>query len=184
MCIASAILTASLSLTGTAHSQSAFAPSAVFSQIGTGEDTQVVTFGLAWDWSRPWSVAGGELGGYWELSASGWSYPSTGGRGTAWLAQVGVVPTFRFRPDSGQSPWFAELGIGASLMTNLYETNRKRFSTEFNFADHIAIGRNFGDGRRHEIALRLEHFSNAGIKHPNPGANFVEVRYTHRFPGL
>ncbi|RYG65377.1 acyloxyacyl hydrolase, partial [bacterium] len=28
-----------------------------------------------------------------------------------------------------------------------------------------------------EIALRIEHFSNASIQKPNPGQNFVQLRY-------
>ena len=28
-----------------------------------------------------------------------------------------------------------------------------------------------------------EHFSNAGIKHPKPGENFVQLRYAHHFDG-
>ena len=36
-------------------------------------------------------------------------------------------------------------------------------------------------GYRHELALRLQHFSNAGIKHPNPGENFVQLRYAQGF---
>lgn len=30
-------------------------------------------------------------------------------------------------------------------------------------------------------ALRLQHFSNASIRHPNPGENFVQLRYARRF---
>ena len=42
-------------------------------------------------------------------------------------------------------------------------------------------GRNFGARQEHELVLRVEHFSNAGIKHPNPGENFAQLRYTYRF---
>jgi hypothetical protein len=165
-----------------AAAQSSLAPSAVFVQAGTWIDTHELTAGLAWDWGRRWPLAGGQISGYWELSMSVWSYPSMDGRREAWLGQVGAVPTFRWRPADGASPWFAELGIGASLMTTVYETRRKRFSTSFNFADHIGVGRSFGAASEHELSLRIEHFSNAGIKHPNPGQNFVALRYTYRFP--
>ncbi len=47
--------------------------------------------------------------------------------------------------------------------------------------DHVGVGYAFGAARNDEIALRAEHFSNAGIKHPNPGQNFLELRYTHYF---
>ena len=39
----------------------------------------------------------------------------------------------------------------------------------------------FGARGEHEVSLRLQHFSNAGIKHPNPGETFVRLRYVRRF---
>lgn len=168
-------------LCNVASAQSPFAPSGVFIQAGTAGSTHGFTSGLTWNWNRQWDLAGGKLGGLWELSLSRWSYPTMDGRSEAWLGQVGVVPTFRYRPAEGSSPWFIEFGIGASLTTTVYETQRKRFSTSFNFADHIGIGRNFGDSGRHELSLRVEHFSNASIKRPNPGENFAQLRYSYGF---
>jgi hypothetical protein len=97
------------------------------------------------------------------------------------LLQVALIPVIRYRFDEGRSPWFAEGGIGATVTSNVYRSSDKHFSTAFNFGDHIGVGYAFGPARRDEIALRAEHFSNAGIKHPNPGQNFVELRYVHRF---
>jgi lipid A 3-O-deacylase len=156
-------------------------PSGAFVQLGSVRQTHTLTEGLTWNWGRGWTVGLFRLSGYWEASISEWSYPEMGDRKHAWLGQIGAIPVFRFRPDDGESPWFGELGVGATFTTNLYQTDRKRFSTTFNFGDHIAIGRNFGDRQEHEIALRVEHFSNAGIKHPNPGENFVQLRYSYSF---
>ena len=80
-----------------------------------------------------------------------------------------------------QSPWFLEAGVGLSLTSVLYQTQAKRFSTRFNFGTHLGLGRNFGTRGEHELSLRVEHFSNAGIRHPNPGENFVQLRYVYRF---
>ena len=33
----------------------------------------------------------------------------------------------------------------------------------------------------HELALRVQHYSNAGIRHPNPGENFVQLRGSFAF---
>lgn len=164
-----------------ALAQSSLIPSAGFVQAGTAQDTHQLTIGLTWDWNRRWDLWSGEITGYWEGSISQWSYPSAESRRTAWLAQVGAIPVFRYRPDAGASPWFFEAGVGVTFTTNVYETDRKRFSTSFNFGDHLAVGRNFGAHREHELALRFQHFSNAGIKHPNPGENFVQIRYLRRF---
>ncbi len=59
-------------------------------------------------------------------------------------------------------------GIGLTLMSRIYRTDDRRFATRFNFGDHLALGFDFGAQREHDLALRLEHFSNGGIKHPNP----------------
>jgi lipid A 3-O-deacylase len=31
------------------------------------------------------------------------------------------------------------------------------------------------------VSVRVQHVSNASIKKPNPGANFVRLRYLYRF---
>ena len=86
----------------------------------------------------------------------------------------------RFHSKS-QYPWFVEAGLGGYVSSKLYESRDKRFSTAFNFGTHIGVGYLFGEQLKNEISLRLEHHSNAGIKHPNPGDNFLQLRYARRF---
>ena len=159
-------------------------PDGVFVQLGAAADTYGASAGLYWNWGREFELGGARLTGYWEASVSQWSYPSSypssDVRRTAGLIQLGVIPVLRWRPASGSSPWFAEGGIGATLTTVAYQTDRKRFSTRFNFGDHLAFGRSFGPLSAHEISLRVEHFSNAGIRQPNPGENFVQIRYLYK----
>ena len=69
---------------------------------------------------------------------------------------------------------------GVNVLAPLYRSRDKRFSTAFNFGDHVGIGVQLGDDHGQELSLRLQHFSNAGIKDPNPGENFVQLRYTAR----
>ena len=161
------------------HSEAAdsTSPSAAFAQIGAAESTFGATVGLNWFWAQPIKMGRLNLRGYWEASLSEWSYPTESERRTAGLVQLGLIPVLRWQADGGASPWFAEAGIGATLTTAVYQTERKRFSTRFNFGDHLAVGRSFGPARAHELSVRLEHFSNAGIKQPNPGENFFQMRY-------
>ena len=155
-------------------------PSTLFLQAGTAGHARQLTAGLRWDWARQWRLGPGRLTGSNEGSVSAWSFRDDGGRSAAWLGQFGVIPVLRYRPSDGSSPWFVEGGVGVTLTTTLYQTQHKRFSTHFNFGDHVAAGRNFGPGRSHELALRIEHYSNAGIKRPNPGENFIQLRYAYR----
>jgi hypothetical protein len=61
------------------------------------------------------------------------------------------------------------------------EKRRSRFSTRFNFGDHLAVGLRFGPRGEHGVALRLQHFSNGGIEKPNPGEDFLQLRYLREF---
>ena len=167
---------------GFASAQSSLVPTGVFLQWGSAGSTHAASVGTWWGWGKEWALAGGTLSGYWEGSLSAWSYPGMDGRRTSWLGQLGLVPVFRYRPEGPWSKWFGELGIGLTLTTTVYETQGKRFSTSFNFGDHVAIGRSYGSSDQHELALRAQHFSNAGIRQPNPGLNFVQLRYSYTFP--
>jgi lipid A 3-O-deacylase len=161
--------------------QSALVPSSVFLQGGVAEEAQMAIIGATWDWSwyRDFSV--GRLGGYWEASIGRWNSDVDDQGGSAWVTQLGVTPVLRLYPHSWGGRWFVEGGIGFNFLQPIYRSASKRFSTAFNFGDHLAVGRRFGSGGRHEVALRFQHFSNAGIKAPNPGENFLQLRYSRYF---
>ena len=76
---------------------------------------------------------------------------------------------------------FAEAGIGISAMDKRFVTATKELSTSLNFVDVIGVGRSLGTVRPQELGLRIQHVSNAGIKSPNPGHNFVMLRYSASF---
>jgi lipid A 3-O-deacylase len=140
--------------------------------------TLSVTAGVTWRWTS--LTPRGDWSLWTEVFASHWSAKQAIGS-RASFTQIGVVPIVRYRFGEGRSPWFAEFGIGVSWMDRLYTTERKQFSTRFNFHDNIGIGRNFGANGEHELSVRLSHVSNAGIKQPNPGENFIQLRYAHSF---
>ena len=159
----------------------ALRPSSAFVQIGAASHTDMAIAGATWDWSWHKDLSFGRLGGYWEASFGRWNSHRAGQDGTAWVTQLGVTPVLRLYPTSWGGRWFVEAGIGANVLLPIYRSRSKRFSTAFNFGDHLAFGRRFGESGKHELALRLQHFSNAGIKEPNPGENFVQIRYSWRF---
>lgn len=152
----------------------------LFAEIGFAEgDTRSATLGVSWPWPQQWLKGHASLSGHWDAYLSHWRARSASVPGEhQGLTQVALVPVLRWRFDQGRSPWFVEGGIGVSLMDRRYHTPDKRFSTRFNFADHLALGRQFGTQRQHELAVRLQHVSNADIKKPNPGENFLQLRYS------
>lgn len=157
-------------------------PSTVFGQAGVGnQNTQAYALGATWDWAWRRQYRFASIGGYFEATFGRWVTDRYGDNGAAWMTQVGVTPVLRLRPSGPAADWFAEIGVGANFILPLFRSGDRRFSTEFNFGDHFALGRDFGKRDRHELALRVEHFSNAGINHPNPGENFTQLRYSYRF---
>lgn len=155
-------------------------PGGVFVQVGQGDHSmQAASVGLVWPWAWQRAAGSGQLGGYTEAYVSRWR--ATEPVGHRDFNHIGLLPMFRFRADAGRSPWFVEAGIGLTYMDRIFMTQDKQFSTHVNFADVVGVGRSFGDTRRHEVSLRLTHFSNAGMRHPNPGENIVRVRYAYLF---
>ncbi len=102
------------------------------------------------------------------------------GRKEAWVTQLSLVPTLRLSSVS-QRGWYAEVGSGPSLLMPVFRSQGRAFSTEFNFQSHFAVGYALGKRVEHDVGVRIEHFSNAGIREPNPGMNLVSMRYTRRF---
>jgi len=143
--------------------------------------TRSVTLGAIGPWTPRQSVQGGAVSFYWDLFVSQWRAPLPSGVDHRSYTQLGALAGWRYRFDEGASPWFVEAGIGGTVLNDLYQSPDRRFSTRFQFTEQLAFGRNFGTKGEHELSLRLQHFSNADIKKPNPGENFVRVRYLYRF---
>jgi lipid A 3-O-deacylase len=153
------------------------APTGVFVQAGVGDQsTDAYLAGLTWTLPWRYNFGFGSFGAYFGAAIGRW-HTNGPKESTAWPTQISATPTLRFSPRVA-SNWFAEIGVGANDIVPLFKSGHKRFSTEFNFGDHVGIGREFGPM---EVSLRVEHFSNAGISHPNPGENFVQLRYAYHF---
>lgn len=155
-------------------------PAGYFVQAGAADFAALEAgVGLTWPWAWKSSLLGTEVGGLTEGYIAHWDGRSRAGR--RGFTQVGLIPVFRFRLDQGRSPWFGEAGVGVSLTDQLFVSEVKQFTTTFNFVDVVGVGRNFGADGHQEIGLRLQHVSNAGIRVPNPGQNFLQLRYAARF---
>nr|WP_315228072.1 acyloxyacyl hydrolase [uncultured Albidiferax sp.] len=116
----------------------------------------------------------------WDVFLSHWKVDAPPGA-LSHFTQIGLVPMFRYRFDGGQSPWFVEAGVGISYLNEPYQTPHKSFSTQWNFSDHLGVGRSFGAQRRQELGLVLQHVSNASLRSPNPGETFLQLRYSYGF---
>jgi len=157
-------------------------PDTAYVQGGSGSDVASLTVGTVWNglWRHENNWGRWELG--LDLSLGRWhiSRDDIAANAHRNATQLGITPVIRLWMQ-GSERFFVEAGIGANWIFPIYRNGDREFSTTFNFGDHIGAGWRFGDAGQHEVTLRLQHLSNAGIKHPNPGENFVQLRYARRF---
>ena len=151
-------------------------------EYGSGAKVRLARVALQSDWDPRWrwlASNGRHLSGYWDVSAAYW-------RGSAYrgvngdhqhIAVIGFTPVLRYGRDD-KLGWYIEGGVGANLMSELYDNNNDKLSTAFQFGDHIGIGYVTQD--KWDFTLKLQHYSNASIKRPNSGVNFaiLSARYT------
>ncbi|HEX6361432.1 MAG TPA: acyloxyacyl hydrolase [Albitalea sp.] len=157
-------------------------PSAMYALLGVARGTNAATAGGWWDGAWRLDRAWGSATVHLEVSLGHWSAhpPEHGAEATTSVTQFGITPVVRLHP-RGSGGWFVEGGIGVNMLSPHYRNGDKRFSTSFNFGDHLAVGRHIDPRGEHELSLRLQHFSNAGIERPNPGEDFLQLRYLRRF---
>lgn len=141
-------------------------------------DVNLARIGVQWDWGVKWFEVGSWfLGGYWDAQAGYWHSDDSND-----IGDFSITPVFRFQSGatSGLSP-YAEIGVGAHLLTDTNITQQRQFSTNFQFGDHIGAGIRFGDRAEYDLGYRYQHLSNAGIDDPNPGINFHQIRFSYHF---
>lgn len=146
------------------------------------EDTYLARFGLRRTWfsrndDRSWNRLG-----YWEFAVGGWHWEDerTPPRGSKdGLLEIAATPIFRFErlpaAASGARP-FVEAGIGVHLISEKLVSSRD-MSSNLHFGSLLGAGWYFGRQDRFELALRIQHLSNAGLKKPNPGINFAVLLF-------
>src|SRR4051812_40042103 len=119
-------------------------PIGVFIEGGAATDARSAVAGVAWTWLLPARWGDGHASGYVETSIGEWACRrEIGGSYRHCSTQFGVTPVIRWQPSSW-THWFVELGIGADVITPAFRSNERRFRTEYNFGDHVGLGRSFG----------------------------------------
>jgi lipid A 3-O-deacylase len=150
-------------------------------EVAQGSQVGQVRAGLQWDWNRRWLESDSAyLGGYWDLTLAVWherKYQNVEGASKN-FADIGLTPVFRFQ-SLDRTGFYAEAGIGAHLFSDLYDNDGRQLSTRFEFGDHFGAGYIFQNHL--DLGLKIQHFSNGGIKHPNDGVNLGVVRASYRF---
>lgn len=155
-------------------------------EIGTSDSSNasvdVARIGLQWNWTKRWALGSNwHIGGYWEVAFGHWSNDSPR-RTNSSITEIGFTPVFRLQQTNpGAVSPYAEAAIGVHLLSDTSVSEQRRFSTMFQFGDHIGLGVRFGHKHAFDLGYRYQHLSNAGIKHPNQGINFHQVRLQYNF---
>jgi lipid A 3-O-deacylase len=111
-----------------------------------------------------------------ELGVAYWRHkrPVEAGQNKS-LYQLSAIPMFKWW--LGHS-WFLEGGIGATLISET-QLGPKRYSTAFQFGDHVGVG--FQIDPRTRVGVRYSHFSNATIKKPNNGLDALQLTFARSY---
>lgn len=164
--------------------QSAFAidVNSAYVEYGSASKVRMVRLGATQDFKPEWSwfnSNGTHLTGYWDASVGFWE-------GRQWnnvpgakknIIDLGFTPVFRFE-NTNKKGFYVEGGIGAHVLSRTYNNNDDGLSTAFQFGDHIGVGYVFD---KWEVAAKLQHFSNGGIKKPNSGVDYVVLKASYRY---
>ncbi len=151
-------------------------------EAGHGNGTDSVRLALVAAPAAPlWSRGTTNLATFGEISVAHWRFPQPNAADRRRITVVGFTPYLRLR-DTRVARWFFDFGIGLNTLSDLYEARDRRFSTHFQFSDHLAVGRSVGEDDAFELSYRFVHYSNAGIRDPNPGVNFHVLRLEYRVP--
>ena len=151
-------------------------------EYGNGDAADMARVGMSWNWDKQWFTGGDWLvTGYWEASLGSWRGHNAAGNNQT-VIDVGITPVFRLQQKNpGRFAPYAEAAIGFHLITPTFIYANRNFGSAFQFGDHIGVGARFGDRRQFDLGYRFQHLSNGGIKKPNQGINFNQIRFAYHF---
>jgi hypothetical protein len=110
-----------------------------------------------------------------ELGGGIWRVPDLAG--TTQRFDIHVTPVWR----ADFSRTYIEGGIGVYLLSHIINNDATHMSTSFEFGSHLGAGLRFGERGETRVGVALQHLSNAGIKHPNGGVNFLLLNASFQF---
>ena len=104
-----------------------------------------------------------------QLGASVWRVPDIRGQ----TRRLDLNATSIWRAERGWG--YFEAGFGGYLLSKTINTQDNRLPSAWQFGSHIGLGFHAGPGT---LGIGLQHLSNAGLKEPNGGIDFVFLQYT------
>jgi len=151
----------------------------VSAEYGKNGSYDMARFGAQWQWQKRWLDSGSRhVGGYWDLAIAHWRADVPAGLNDS-LVDIGLTPTVRWQANDLRG-FYLEAGVGLHFLSRT-SLGGRRFSTAFQFGDHLGFGYRFGAKGAYDLGYRFQHHSNADIKKPNAGMDFHQVRLQYWF---
>lgn len=122
-----------------------------------------------WYWSRSW-----------EFNLSYWYLYKKIREREDHLLELGLTPNIRLEHAREWGRPYMEAGLGAHLLSKI-RIGGRNLGSSLQFGTHAGLGFRFGHNEQFDLAWRIEHISNAGLRAPNPGINFSMVRFGYRW---
>ncbi|TWG85623.1 lipid A 3-O-deacylase PagL [Cupriavidus gilardii J11] len=136
--------------------------------------------GVRWHSGYAWgNPQGWQTNLYWEVDLARWDARSGSPRRN--VTEFGPSPVIRLQKRGGAVEPFFEASVGFRLMSHTSTSPSHDYSTAFRFSETLGFGLAFGRHQAGEVGLRFQHVSNAGIKTPNPGSDFITGYLGYRF---
>ena len=110
-----------------------------------------------------------------EFGVGMWRVPDFGG--TTQRLDLHATPVWR--ADFART--YVEAGIGVYLLSHTINNDTTQMSTSLEFGSHVGAGLRLGAQGETRVGIAVQHLSNAGIKQPNGGVNFVLVNASFPF---
>ena len=104
-----------------------------------------------------------------EFGAGVWRVPDF--VGTTRRLDVHATPVWR----ADFAHTYVEAGIGVYLLSHTINNDTTHMSTSLEFGSHAGAGLRLGTRGETRLGIAFQHLSNAGIKQPNGGVNFLLV---------
>lgn len=113
-----------------------------------------------------------------ESSVNFWEYGDPNQYDTNFA--LSLSPILRFPIGQVSSyPVELELGVGVTLLDDTRFAG-KDISTHYQFEDRVGFSTIFGAQKQYRVGLRYFHYSNVGLKKPNPGLDFIALSFSQR----
>ena len=149
-------------------------------EIGGGDGVEMGRVAVQWNWNKRWFQGRNwHLGAYWDVALGYWRGDEKRAGEHDELFEFAVTPVFRIQPNGLAGP-YVEAAVGFHLLSHS-SIGEHRMSTAFQFGDHIGVGYRFGAKASYDLGYRFQHLSNAGIKRPNSGINFHQIRLQYHW---